>query len=196
MRVLFFLLPLVLFAEDWDTKFAEVCKRDAMCNRLKASDGNWFRPKPEIIALLKNVEVQEEIKNVSPKYGVDTTAVVGAIVAENSLNVRVKQVQSGVSPEEVTRPLGLSRSTVYSRLAQYREYGLQKLKAKKISGRPAKVDGKKMKWIYDTIVQKSPFQFEFEFEFALWTREMIQKIIADKFGIKLGLSSVSRLLKQ
>jgi len=71
---------------------------------------------------------------------------------------------------------------------------MQGLKAKKISGRPAKIDGKKMKWIYDTIVQKSPLQFRFEF--ALWTREMIQKIIADKFGIKLGLSSVSRLLKQ
>ena len=94
----------------------------------------------------------------------------------------------------MTRVLGLSRSTVYNWLAQYREYGMQGLKAKKISGRPAKIDGKKMKWIYDTIVQKSPLQFKFEF--ALWTREMIQKIIADKFGIKLGLSSVSRLLKQ
>jgi transposase len=51
-----------------------------------------------------------------------------------------------------------------------------------------------MKWIYDTIVQKTPLQFRFEF--ALWTREMIQKIIYDKYGIKLGLSSVSRLLRQ
>lgn len=106
----------------------------------------------------------------------------------------VEQVQSGISPEEVTRVLGLSRSTVYNWLAQYREHGIQGLKAKKISGRPAKIDGKKMKWIYDTIVQKSPLQFKFEF--ALWTREMIQKIIADKFRIKLGLSSISRLLKQ
>lgn len=106
----------------------------------------------------------------------------------------VKQIQNGVSPEEVTRVFGLSRSTVYNWLAQYREYGMQGLKAKQISGRPPKIDGKKMKWIYDTIVQKSPLQFRFEF--ALWTREMIQKIIYDKFKIKLGLSSVSRLLKQ
>lgn len=106
----------------------------------------------------------------------------------------VKQIQSGISPEEVTRVFGLSRSTVYNWLAQYREHGMQGLKAKKISGRPPKIDGKKVKWIYDTIVQKSPLQFRFEF--ALWTREMIQKIISDKFGIKLGLSSVSRLLKQ
>ncbi|MCK6599819.1 MAG: hypothetical protein L6Q37_15750 [Bdellovibrionaceae bacterium] len=37
------------------------------------------------------------------------------------------------------------------------------LKAKKISGRPPKIDGKKMKWIYETIVQKSPLQFKVEF---------------------------------
>lgn len=43
-------------------------------------------------------------------------------------------------------------------------------------------------------MQKSPLQFKFEF--ALWTREMIQEIILKKFKVKLGLSSVSRLLKQ
>lgn len=106
----------------------------------------------------------------------------------------VKQVQSGISPEEVTRVLGLSRATIYNWLASYREEGMQGLKAKKIPGRPPRIDGKMMKWIYNTIVQKTPLQFRFEF--ALWTREMIQEIICKKFKIKLGLSSVSRLLKQ
>jgi len=106
----------------------------------------------------------------------------------------VKQIQSGVSPEDVARVMGLCRSTVYNWLAQYREHGMDGLKARKITGRPPKINGKQMKWIYDTIVQKSPLQFRFEF--ALWTREMIQKVIKDKFGIRLGLSSVSRLLKQ
>jgi transposase len=106
----------------------------------------------------------------------------------------VKQVQDGVSPEEVTRVLGLSRPTIYNWLASYRDKGMQGLKAKKIPGRPARVNGKMMKWIYDTIVQKNPQQFRFEF--ALWTREMIQEVIRRKFKIKLGLSSVSRLLKQ
>jgi transposase len=106
----------------------------------------------------------------------------------------VKQVQSGIGPDEVTRVLGLSRSTVYNWLAVYREHGMQGLKAKEISGRPPKLDGKKLKWIYDTIVQKSPLQFRFEF--ALWTREMIREIIFRKYKIRLGLSSVSRLLRQ
>ncbi len=106
----------------------------------------------------------------------------------------VKQVQSGVSPEDITRSLGLSGPTIYNWLASYREGGWDALKAKSIPGRPKKLNGKKLKWIYDTIVQKSPLQFRFEF--ALWTREMIQEIIFKKFKIRLGLSSVSRLLKQ
>ena len=106
----------------------------------------------------------------------------------------VKQVQSGVSPEDITRALGLSNATIYNWLASYRDGGMQALKAKIIPGRPPRLSGKMMNWIYKTIVQKSPLQFRFEF--ALWTREMIQKVILDKYKIRLGLSSVSRLLRQ
>jgi transposase len=106
----------------------------------------------------------------------------------------VMQVQSGVSPEDVTRTLGLSRPTIYNWLASYREGGMQALKAKAIPGRPSRIDGKMMKWIYDTIVHKTPLQFRFEF--ALWTRDMIREIIFRKYKLRLGLSSVSRLLKQ
>lgn len=106
----------------------------------------------------------------------------------------VKQVQSGISPEDITKTLGLSGPTIYNWLASYRDGGWDALKAKAIPGRPKKLDGKKLKWIYDTIVEKSPQQFKFEF--ALWTREMIQEIIFKRFKINLGLSSISRLLKQ
>lgn len=106
----------------------------------------------------------------------------------------VKQVQSGISPEEVTRVLGLSRATIYNWLSSYREGGMQALKAKDIPGRPPRLTGSMMKWIYDTIVQKTPLQFRFEF--ALWTREIIGEVIFKKYKIRLGLSSVSRLLRQ
>jgi transposase len=106
----------------------------------------------------------------------------------------VKQVQSGVSPEEITRVLGLSRPTIYNWLASHREGGIQALRAKKIPGRPSRMTGPMMKWIYDTIVQSNPLQFRFKF--ALWTREMIREVIYRKYKLRLGLSSVSRLLKQ
>jgi transposase len=106
----------------------------------------------------------------------------------------VRSVQDGENPEVVARVMGINRSTIYGWLAQYRRGGWGALKAKPLFGRPRKLDGKKLKWIYDTVTQKNPLQLKFAF--ALWTREMVTKLIKDRFSISLSLVSVGRLLAQ
>ncbi len=106
----------------------------------------------------------------------------------------VKRIQDGESPEIIARVLGVDRSTVYGWLARYRRGGWNGLKAKPLSGRPPKVDGKKLRWVYDMVTKKNPLQLKFAF--ALWTREMVAKLIKDKFRIVLSAVSVGRLLAQ
>src|SRR3974390_2853585 len=106
----------------------------------------------------------------------------------------VRSVQDGENPEVVADVLGINRSTIYGWLAQYRRGGWGALKAKPLFGRPPKLDGKKLKWIYDIVTQKNPLQLNFAF--ALWTREIVAKLIKDRFDISLSLVSVGRLLAQ
>ena len=106
----------------------------------------------------------------------------------------VKRIHDGESPEIIARVLGVDRSTVYGWLVRYRRGGWNGLKAKPLSGRPPKLDGKKLRWVYATVTKKNPLQLKFAF--ALWTREMVAKLIKDKFHIVLSAVSVGRLLAQ
>src|ERR1700686_871264 len=106
----------------------------------------------------------------------------------------VRSVHEGESPEVVARTLRVTSRAMYGWLARYRRGGWDALKAKPLAGRPPKLDGKKIKWIYNTVTQKSPLQLKFEF--ALWTREMVAVLIERKYRIKLAPNSVGRLLAQ
>lgn len=106
----------------------------------------------------------------------------------------VRSVQEGESPEVVARTLRITSRAMYRWLAAYRQGGWGALKAKPLAGRPPKLNAQAMKWIYTTVTQKSPLQMKFEF--ALWTREMVARLIKEKYGIKLAANSVGRLLAQ
>ena len=93
----------------------------------------------------------------------------------------VQQVQAGESPEVVIGSLGFSRSRIYQWLASYHAGGLQALKSRKLTGRPKKLTGKQIKWIYDTVTLKNPLQYKFEY--AMWTREMIRTLIYRLFMV-------------
>src|ERR1700739_3576482 len=106
----------------------------------------------------------------------------------------VRSVQKGEVPEVGAGIIDANRSTMYGWLPQYGRGGWGALKAKPLFGRPPKLDARAMQWIYNTITRKNPLQLKFAF--ALWTRDMVAKLIKDKFGVVLSANSVGRLLAQ
>lgn len=106
----------------------------------------------------------------------------------------VERVQAGESPEDVIQALGFNRSCIYDWLARYRAGGWDGLKAKPLAGRPKKITGAQIKYLYKAIAGKTPLQHRFEV--ALWTLRLVQWLIYEDLGLKLSRASVGRLLNQ
>lgn len=106
----------------------------------------------------------------------------------------VSMVQSGRTPEEVHRVMGVARSTLFGWLSRYRQGGWHALKARKRGGRRMKMDASKIQWVYETVRDKNPEQLKLPF--ALWTCPMIAEAIWRKFKIRISRWSVMRLLRQ
>lgn len=106
----------------------------------------------------------------------------------------VTQVQNGASPEEVIRTMGFCRACIYNWLAKYRAGGWEALDARKRGGRPKKLTGEMVAWIYKVVTGGDPRQYKFPF--ALWTRNAIAILIFRQYKIRLSANSVGRLLAQ
>ena len=61
-------------------------------------------------------------------------------------------------------------------------------------GRPPKITGSQIEWIYRTTAGKTPQQYRFEF--ALWTLDLVRWLIDERFGIRLSKPSAWRLMNQ
>ena len=69
----------------------------------------------------------------------------------------VSRVEAGESLERVAEGLGINRRTIYRWLSAYHYGGMEAIKAKPISGAPAKVNAKQMAQLLRIIREKNPF---------------------------------------
>lgn len=106
----------------------------------------------------------------------------------------VGSVQRGEEPKVVARVMGVPLNTLYDWLARYRSGGWHALRDEHRSGRPRKVSGSVMKWLYDAITMGDPRQYKFEF--CLWSRRIIKALLKKHHSIEISLASIGRLLGQ
>ena len=112
-----------------------------------------------------------------------------------ALRIRaVRRVRAGEHPAVVAQAIGMTRAAVYAWLAQAQQGGEAALRAKPVPGRPPTLSGPQLRRVYELVVGSDPRQLRFPF--ALWTREMVQELIAREFGVALSRSSVGRLLRR
>lgn len=101
-------------------------------------------------------------------------------------------VQDGERPSEVMRSLGLCRTAIYPWLRAYRRKGQAALLRRKACGPRPKLTAKQRQQVRRWIIGKDPRQYGFSF--GLWTRQIVAQLIEEKFGIRLQLTAVGRLL--
>ncbi|TVR52782.1 MAG: IS630 family transposase, partial [Puniceicoccaceae bacterium] len=96
------------------------------------------------------------------------------------------------APSEVMQSLGLCRTTIYRWLRAYDRGGFQALRSSKAAGPKPKLTEKQKQQVRTWIVGRDPRQYGFVF--GLWTRTIVAALLEKKFGVRLGLTAVGRLL--
>lgn len=92
----------------------------------------------------------------------------------------------------VARVYHLPQRTIFDWLARYRNGGWGALTENSRKGRPSKVSGEDMKWLYDAISMGNPLNYKLPF--CLWTLNTIRTLLETERKVKLSKSSICRLL--
>jgi transposase len=106
----------------------------------------------------------------------------------------VRRVKAGESASSVMKSYGLCRTTIYRWLRAVKAEGEKALRARKHIGPKGKLTALQKLKVRQWINGKDPRQYGFEF--GLWTRQIVAALIAERFGVKLGVTAVGRLLAE
>jgi transposase len=106
----------------------------------------------------------------------------------------VAAVQRGEPVNLVARTHNVPERTIFKWLERYRHGGVHALKDKERRGRPRKLNGDVIQWLYQAITLGDPRQYQLAF--CLWTLAIIRTMLKKEKGVELSKSSISRLLQQ
>lgn len=108
--------------------------------------------------------------------------------------IAVRRMAEGESPADVAASFGLHRSWGFKcrAAARGRGRGAKALRSRKGTGRPRTLTAAQERQVFRWINGKNPMQYGFDF--GLWTRQIVQVLLAQRFGISLSLASIGALL--
>lgn len=106
----------------------------------------------------------------------------------------VERVREGESPAAVIASYGFHRTVIYRWLKAAREAGSEvaALCAKPVTGRTRRLTPSQEAQVFPWIDGTDPRQHGFDA--GLWTRALVANLVAQKFGIRLGLTAIGALL--
>lgn len=116
--------------------------------------------------------------------------------AQEALRRRVvRAVEGGLSQAEAARVFGVSRQSVNAWVGQHRRGGTDALRSGK-RGRPpsSRLSPREEAKAVRLIAGRCPDQLKLPF--ALWTREAVGRLLAERFGCEVSVWTVGRWLKR
>lgn len=101
-------------------------------------------------------------------------------------------IEDGAKASEIAAEYGFCRNYLYPWLKKFRAGGWDALGERVAEGPVPKLNEKQRQRVKKWILGKDPRQYGFDF--GLWSRRIVQALIEEKMGVKLGLTAVGRLL--
>jgi transposase len=106
----------------------------------------------------------------------------------------IERVREGEAPATVIASYGFNRTTIYKWLkaAMQPGVGIRALRSTKATGRPRTLTATQERQVFRWINGRDPRQYGLDF--GLWTRTVVAQLVAQRFGVKMGVTAVGELL--
>ena len=106
----------------------------------------------------------------------------------------VQRMNEGERTADVAASFGMHRSWAFKCRAAVRGpgKGLRALRSTKGTGRPRKLTPAQEQQVFRWINGKNPQQYGFDF--GLWTRQIVQVLVLERFVVRLSLASIGAML--